>query len=259
MKRKWKIAVAVVCVLLLVTVAYAAVSGAGGQNDPLVTLSYLTNVFAPKVEELAEHVVGEHQEENEAELNDAIDYWDERVQQAIDEAGVSGSGGVTYHEVTLEAGEILVMQEGCEVILRFGSVKWNADTALMDMTSGSDLASGKMLSANHLYMNVGEGALSVVGGQSAPTQPAETTGTVTAGPLNVRSEPSGGNNIVGSVNEGDVVTILATVDGWYQITIGSLSGYVSADFVTVNETEPAPSEEPAASVTLLVRGAYQIQ
>lgn len=257
MKRKWKIAVAVVCALFLVTVAYAAVSGAGGQNDPLVTLSYLTNVFAPKVEDLAEQVVGEHQAENEAELNDAIDYWDERVQQAIDEAGVSGSGGVTYHEVTLEAGEILVMQEGCEVILRSGAVKWNADTALMDMTAGSDLASGKALSANHLYMSIGDGALSVVGGQTT-AQPTVTTGTVTAGPLNVRSGPGSGNSIVGSVNEGDVVTILSTVDGWHQITIGSLSGYVSAQFVTVNEAEPAPSEEPA-TVTLLVRGAYQIQ
>ena len=257
MKRKWKIAAAVVCALFLVTVAYAAVSGAGGQNDPLVTLSYLTNVFAPKVEDLAKKVVGERQEQNEIELNDAIDYWDEQVQQAIDEAGVSGSGGVTYHEVTLEAGEILVMREGCEVILRSGAVKWNGDTALMDMTAGSDLASGKALSANHLYMSTGDGALSVVGGQTTTTQPAKTTGTVTAGPLNVRSGPGGG--IVGSVNKGDVVTILSTVDGWYQIAIGSLSGYVSADYVTVNEAEPAPSGAPAASVTLLVRGAYQIQ
>jgi len=261
MKRKWKIAAVVVCVCFLLTVAYAAVSGAGTQNDPLVTLSYLTNIFAPQVEELAEQTVKEYQEENRNELESLIDKWDWEVQQAIDEAEVSGSSGATYQQVTLEGDQILILGEGCEVFLRSGTAKWTAESLLMDTTSGGGLASGRKLEVNHLYMALAEGFITVVGSQSTTTtQPAQTTGTVTAGPLNVRSGPSSSNNVVGTLNEGDTVVILNTVDGWHQITSASVAGYVSADYVEVHEPEPVPSEEPvAATATFMVRGTYTVE
>jgi len=261
MKRKWKIAAVVVCVFFLLTVAYAAVSGAGSKNDPLVTLSYLTNIFAPQVEELAEDAVAEQQVENREELEEAIEDWDWRVQQAIEDAGVSGGGGATYQLVELEAGEILVLGEGCEVLLRSGNAKWTAESLLMDITSGGGLANGKQLAANHMYMALDEGYITVEDNRPASTpQPTQTTGTVTDGPLNVRSGPGSGNSVVGTLNKGDTVVILSTVDGWHQITSGSISGYISADYVDVHEAEPAPSEEPEpATATFMVRGVYSVE
>lgn len=261
MKRKWKIAAAVLCVCLLLTVAYAATSGAGTQNDPLVTLSYLTNIFAPKVKELADQTVEEYQAENRDELEGMIDGWDEEVRQAIDEAEVSGSSGATYQTVTLEGDQVLVLGEGCEVILRSGTAKWTAESLLMDTTSGKGLASGKKLEMNHLYVGLAEGYITAVSTQSTTTtQPAQATGTVTAGPLNIRSGPSSSNNIVGSLNEGDVVVILDTVDGWHRVTSGGVTGYISADYVEVYEAEPTPSVEPAAATaTFMVRGSYTVE
>ena len=58
MKTKFKIIGVVAAVALVVTAAYAATS-AGSSSDPLVTLSYLTQVFTPQVEEDMEAMVSE--------------------------------------------------------------------------------------------------------------------------------------------------------------------------------------------------------
>lgn len=54
--------------------------------------------------------------------------------------------------------------------------------------------------------------------------------------LRVRSGPGTGYPQIGSLYNGDVVTILETsADGkWYKITKDSLSGYASADYITIN-------------------------
>lgn len=261
MKHIWKIAAAVVCVCLLVTVAFAAFGGAGSQNDPLVTLSYLNGIFTPKVQSMVDQTVLNQQAQNKTELDNAVTDWDTRIKQAIQQAGVSGSNSVSYTTVTLQPGQMLLVAEGCEVILRSGIAGWVSEEAeLMDTTGAGSLASGKTLTANHLYLTCGNGVITaaVTSSAPAPSQPAAVTGTVTAGPLNVRATPGG--EIVGTVNEGDVVTIIATVDGWYQITIGNLSGYVSAAYVTVNQTGDTSTEAPPAeTVTLMLRGTYQVQ
>ena len=59
-------------------------------------------------------------------------------------------------------------------------------------------------------------------------------GRVNAGPLNVRSGPGTSYGKVGSLKKGALVTIEDdSVDGWYKITSGSVSGYVSADYITL--------------------------
>lgn len=59
-------------------------------------------------------------------------------------------------------------------------------------------------------------------------------GRVNAGPLNVRSGPGTAYGKVGSLKKGALVTIEDdSVDGWYQITSGSVSGYVSAGYITL--------------------------
>lgn len=61
-----------------------------------------------------------------------------------------------------------------------------------------------------------------------------TTGVVTDGPLNIRSGPGKSYNRVGYLMKGDKLTILATENGWHKITVGSVNGYVSADYVAAN-------------------------
>ena len=111
---------------------------------------------------------------------------------------------------------------------------------LIDQTDGSALAAGKALKANHLYYAVKGGTL------SAPS--VELTGVVNAGPLNVRAGAGTGYNRLGTLDKGTVVTILdRSVSGWYKISGGGLSGYVSADYVDLN---PVTGSGPAS---LLIR------
>ncbi len=150
MKKKWKIVVAAVCMLFLVTVAYAAT--AGSQSDPLVTLSYLNNVFTPKVDTMVTQAVADQQTKLETDLDEAIQEWDAKIKAAVGSG--SGEGGSVFAVVELSQGQTLVGDVGCEVMLRVGSATCGSDgaTGLIDVTSGGTLANGKALETNHLYM-----------------------------------------------------------------------------------------------------------
>ena len=69
------------------------------------------------------------------------------------------------------------------------------------------------------------------------------TGTVHASPnLRIRDKAKTGN-IIGHVDDGDTVEVLAESDGWLRIRYGETVGYVSGDYVTRTS---APQSEPAA-------------
>ncbi len=74
--------------------------------------------------------------------------------------------------------------------------------------------------------------------------------------LNVRSGPGTGYKIVGSLSNNDQVTILATkkisnTETWYQIQKDKLSGWASADYITINV--PPPEYKPDASFEELLK------
>ena len=126
--KKWKIACAVL----------ATAAAAGSQGDPLVTLSYLENIFQPQVEQMAEDTVAAHKSELQDALNDAVD----------ERAGTS-----TFAVVTLSKDQTLTGKVGCEIMLRVGSATVaNGNPGLIDTTAGSTLNSGGALVTNHLYM-----------------------------------------------------------------------------------------------------------
>ncbi len=78
--------------------------------------------------------------------------------------------------------------------------------------------------------------------------PAETSEAayVNAGPLNVRSGPGTGYSRVGSLSTGSSVTVVETLDGWYKVTSGNVTGYVSARYITLG-TAPQPAAEVRGS------------
>ena len=146
MKTKMKLICALLCMSLVIGVAYAT---AGSAEDPLVTLSYLNNIFFPQVTERMESMVTEKSIELEGKFNEAL----EKVP-----AGGSGSadGEVSsvFSVVTLKKGQVLVGDIGCEVMLRVGTADCvsSGSTGLIDVTDGSVLGDGKALVKNHLYM-----------------------------------------------------------------------------------------------------------
>ena len=58
-------------------------------------------------------------------------------------------------------------------------------------------------------------------------------GTVTGDVLRLRSEPSTSAEIVGYAYEGEKVAVLEAADGWYSVYYDGLSGYMSAEFLSV--------------------------
>lgn len=241
MRRKWKVGLALFCAAALVTVAYAA--AAGGQDDPLVTLSYLKNVFTGQVEEMVDQAVAAGEEALRIELDKAIQDWDAQVSGAIGALPQGGGGqGAQFTQLTLQAGQKLTLQAGGELIVTSGALTGSA--ALVDETSGGTLPARGSLSPNHLYLTSGACEFSPAA--------AQRTGVVREGPLNVRSGAGSGYSLLGQLPAGTAVTVLETSGSWYRVSGGGLTGYVSADYITL---DPAAQ---SGSVTLLVRGAYTV-
>ena len=133
--KKWQIVVLVIAVAVLAAGigAYAA-TNYGTQSDPLVAMSYLEKVLGPKMEQQLDEQIAEAAEQYKSQYG-------------------AEAGG--FSVVQLPSGETLSVGEGCEIVLRSGACA--ASGALVDVTSGSELASGGALTANHLYVGSGSG------------------------------------------------------------------------------------------------------
>jgi len=242
MKRSWKIIAVALCAATLLTGAFAAAT-AGGEGDPLVTLSYLKNVFTGQVRTMVNEAVAAGQSQNKADFDKAVADWDAKIGQAIEQALKTppAEEPATFSELTVAEGKAMTFKTGCEIVVRSGAPV--SSVGLIDQTDGTTLAAGKPLVANHLYLATADGKLSA---------PAVTvTGVVNAGPLNVRAGGGSSYSILGTLQEGTVVTIVDdSVSGWYMVTGGGLAGYVSAQYITLN---PVAASGPAA---LLLRGSF---
>ena len=61
--------------------------------------------------------------------------------------------------------------------------------------------------------------------------------------LNVRDTPSADSSMVGKMPKNAAGEILETLDGWYKIQSGDVTGYVSADYLITGEEAAARAEE----------------
>ena len=120
----------------------------GGQGDPLVTLSYLDNIYTSYISDLLRKDVEAQAQAIEASLEQRIAALEEASREA---RAVSAS---TYQLVTLEEGQILSGDRGIELILRVGEVSVTAQNSpgLVDTTTSGSLEDGQSLEKNHLYM-----------------------------------------------------------------------------------------------------------
>lgn len=239
MKRRWKAVAAALCAALLLTGIYAA--AAGGEDDPLVTLSYLKNVFTGEISEMVSALVTDGQKQNQSDLDEAIKTWDEKVGQALQEVEQTPAAQepAVFEALDVTEGMSLSVTAGCEIIVCSGAPV--CSVSLIDQTDGTVLAAGESMKANHLYFASVDGTVSVPG--------SAVTGVVNAGPLNVRAGAGTGYDRLGTLNQGTQVVVLdSSISGWYMISGGGLSGYVSVEYITL---DPVSGSGPAS---LLVRG-----
>lgn len=134
----------------LLTATVMATGGAGTKDDPLVTLSYLNEIFLP---EMLESVDDKLETRNE-ELTESI--LDEVAKEVKPSEGNPGAEARVdaFKVVTMSSGQILSGEIGCEVMLRVGTAACVSPSSpgLIDETDASTLDNGAALVKNHLYM-----------------------------------------------------------------------------------------------------------
>lgn len=140
---------AVAALILLAAAAMAAGEATpGGEGDPLVTLSYLEQVFKGYITDLLHQELEEKTQAMEAELEERI--------SALEEAGkeANAAAGTTFHLVELWDGQTLTGVRGTELLLRVGEAQVVAQSSpgLVDTTTAGNLDNGGSLEKNHLYM-----------------------------------------------------------------------------------------------------------
>ena len=155
MKRKFKWLVAVLCVTALITVGAVALAAVGDSGDPLVTLSYLNEIFAPSLRTQVDEAVRANEESLKGELDAAIQDWDERL-KSEDKGETNETEGPTsdFQVITITKGQKIVGKIGCEFLLRVGPAvcRSSGTTGLIDCTDASIISDGDSLVKNHLYM-----------------------------------------------------------------------------------------------------------
>ena len=146
-RNSWKIRAGAFCLTAVCLGTGAALAAeAGGEGDPLVTLSYLNETVLPKLVQDTEDRADQRQAELTAQFSQAVQ-------------GGGGGSGASYTVVTLNAGQRMDLDLGAEVLLRVGNAAAGAaeNPALVDVTTGGSLNSGEGLVQNHLYMMTIEG------------------------------------------------------------------------------------------------------
>lgn len=133
--------------LTLVCVATGVAATAGGQGDPLITLSYVNETILPNIRKETEAYAQEQKNQLAMEFGKLLE------SQGGQQSGQTQSS--SYTVVTLSKGQKLHLELGSEVLLRVGSATAGAkeNPALVDMTTGENLNNGGTLVQNHLYLS----------------------------------------------------------------------------------------------------------
>lgn len=152
MKQIIRVILTAIAALALLAAAALAAGGssAGTEGDPLVTLSYINEVFT-------DYVTGQFRASLEEKTQSVTDRLESRLSELeamAEESGGAVAAGETYEVVTLSDGQKLICQRGTELLLRVGSARVVAgDTpGLVDTSTTGNLENGESLTKNHMYL-----------------------------------------------------------------------------------------------------------
>lgn len=142
MNKKTKIALT--AVTLMATTLYAADSGMGTYEDPIVTKSYVDQ----KVAEVKSSINGGVTSTELAAQNTIIKELQEEIEI------LKSTQNSIYEVVTVAEGQTIIGEQSTEMIVRAGEGIIVASNAggVQDITSGLDIASGQIAPKNHLLL-----------------------------------------------------------------------------------------------------------
>ena len=156
MKRKIAIGIVfLAAVTFISSVSIMSFATLGTQDDPLVTLSYLTDIFKTQVV----NEIKSTEQTMTQKFNSQISALESQLQ-----AGQGGATATTpssssvFSVVTLSNGQSLTCSVGVEIMLRIGTANGTGTApALVNYTDGTTLSSGSALKTNNMYLVTIEG------------------------------------------------------------------------------------------------------
>ena len=181
-KTQWKSLTIVLVLILLFTTGFLALAAEyGSKDDPLVTLSYITDVVSPGALAKVDDKIDKKMDEFEKRLNNKLNEFDASITERInsdgssvgvtdelvnavaasvakkigaDSASASSAQSAAWTLVDLESGKKLELSVGTEVILRIGTATLiaSSEPGLINLTSGGELNDGAALGSNNLYI-----------------------------------------------------------------------------------------------------------
>lgn len=151
--KKWMKSVAVVGVTLS-AVFFAVGASQGSITDPLVTLSYLTDIFTPEILVKVEETTASSALGYQETLKTTLSELETSILEKMDSNGIGAQA--TFQVVALTSGQVLTAEVGSEFILRNGTATAVATPNLMDTTTGGLLGGGSPLESNHLYLSMAD-------------------------------------------------------------------------------------------------------
>ncbi len=136
-------------------------------NDPLISLSYLNEVFWPRIEkaiaDAADGIVAGNEDDTyddtELDTEDAESSLEQDTEKTEESDQLPPEqtlpAGFEYEVLHLSQGDIVLAETPCEIILRTGEAKAylsGNESGIADLTAGIDIKEGELLSHNHLLL-----------------------------------------------------------------------------------------------------------
>lgn len=147
MKRTLAAALAAACILTALACGVYAVTS---QEDSLISLGYLEDVFYPEAMDAGEEQI---LDELEAVYDEAADDLDRIHEGLLEQAGVDEglySHALAPRDVAL--GDQFTVKTGAGIMLFEGAAQVRHDGAFIDVTEGTELVSGDKLVSGHRYL-----------------------------------------------------------------------------------------------------------
>lgn len=145
---------AVLALILIVTLTTVALAVAGGSDDPLVALSYLTGTYKQELLTQAQTQIDARVSEASGQISAQLD----SISRAAAQTEAPTAGG--FWRTTVSTGESIAVESGTELLLLSGTAVV-ASGSLSDSTAGTVVSAGTALEANHLYIGLNAGEVRV--------------------------------------------------------------------------------------------------
>lgn len=135
---------------LLLTMTGSVLSAGGDASDPVVSLSYLEQVFTPELR--SDYTVSIHSRLGQAYRDSLLSFTESMgAGRLAAQRAAAGTARSAAGRLLLKQGDVLTLAPGCKLTLKSGSV--TADTSyLVDVTHGRTVTKLSALAQKTLYM-----------------------------------------------------------------------------------------------------------